>query len=194
MAPYTREDVWKWFKKYIPDVFVKRKFNFITIHYMYLIGWTIVGSVILYGIGGLAYIDSLFFASGSATQSGLNTVDVDLLYFGQQFVLYTIAMFCNPIMVHSFVVFTRLYWFEKRFKDIVQNARVVRKTRSKSRNTMNKEDPELGKPEHSVRGKPIEILRDTGHVIEQPLRDEKAQLNTNAESVSSSIQSKRDSD
>ena len=194
MAPYTREDVWKWFTKYIPDVFVKRKFNFITIHYMYLIGWTILGSVILYGIGDLAYIDSLFFASGSATQSGLNTVDVDLLYFGQQFVLYTMAMFCNPIVVHSFVVFIRLYWFERRFKDIVQNARLMRKTKSKSRNnTMNTEDPELGKPEHSVRGKNIEILRDTGHVIEQPLGDEKGKLHANAESVSSSDQTKRES-
>ena len=212
MAP-TREDVWKWLKNHIPDVFITRKFNFITIHYLYLIGWTILGSVILYAIGGLAYIDSLFFASGSATQSGLNTVDVDLLYFGQQFVLYTMAMFCNPIVVHSFVVFIRLYWFEKRFKDIVHSARIMRKSRSKSRNnTINREDPELGKPEHSVRGRKIEILRDTGHVIEQPLGDEneKLQMNTghvieqpqgdekdklhmNAESVSSSDHTKRDS-
>jgi Trk-type K+ transport system membrane component len=194
MAPYTREDVWKFFKEYIPDVFIKRRFNFITIHYMYLIGWTILGSVILYGIGGLAYIDSLFFASGAATQSGLNTVDLDLLYYGQQFILYTIAMFCNPIVVHSFVVFIRLYWFEKRFKDIVQSARLMRKTKSKSRNnTTNKEDPELGKPEHSVRGKKIEVLRDTGRVLEQPAGDDKGKLHANEESVTSSDQTNRDS-
>ena len=194
MAPYTKNEVWKWFKKYIPDVFVKRKFNFITIHYLYMIGWTILGSVILYGIGNLAYIDSLFFASGSATQSGLNTVDVDLLYFGQQFALYLIAMFCNPIVVHSFVVFVRLYWFEKRFEDIVQNARLMRKTRSKSRSsTMNREDLEVGKLQHNVRGRKIEILRDTGHVIEQPLGDEKGKLPTNTESLPSSDQTKRES-
>ena len=194
MAPYTREDVWKFFKEYIPDVFIKRRFNFITIHYMYLIGWTILGSVILYGIGGLAYIDSLFFASGAATQSGLNTVDLDLLYYGQQFILYTIAMFCNPIVVHSFVVFIRLYWFEKRFKDIVQSARLMRKTKSKSRNnTTNKEDPELGKPEHSVRGKKIEVLRDTGRVLEQPAGDDKGKLHANEESVTPSDQTNRDS-
>jgi Trk-type K+ transport system membrane component len=194
MAPYTREEIWKFFKKHIPDVFVKRKFNFITIHYMYLIGWTIIGSVMLYTIGGLPYIDSLFFASGSATQSGLNTVDVDLLYYGQQFVLYIIAMFCNPIVVHSFVVFIRLYWFEKRFKDIVQNANLMRKSKSKSRNnTMNKEDLELAKLEHSARGKTIEILRDTGHVIEQPPGDEKGKLSTGEESVTTSDQTERDS-
>ena len=195
MAPFTRDDAWNWLKKYIPDLFVKRKLNFITIHYLYLIGWTILGSVILYGIGGIAYIDSLFFASGSATQSGLNTIDVDLLHVGQQFVLYVMAMFCNPIVVHSFVVFIRLYWFEKRFKDIVQNARVMRKSKSKSRNnTINKADPELGKPEHSVRGRTIEILRATGHVIEQPVGDEKEDLDTTAESISSSDHTKRESD
>lgn len=194
MAPYTREDVWKFFKKHLPAVLVKRQFNFITIHYMYLIGWTIVGSVMLYVIGGMKYTDSLFFASGSATQSGLNTIDVDLLRFGQQFVLYTIAMFCNPIVVHSFVVFTRLYWFEKRFKDIVLNANIMRKSKSRSRNnTMNKDDPELGKPEHGVRGRAIEILRDTGHVIEPPAGDENGELHKNEESATSSEQMNRDS-
>jgi Trk-type K+ transport system membrane component len=194
MAPYTKEEVWKFFKTYIPDVFIKRRFNFITIHYLYLIGWTILGSVMLYAIGGLHYIDSLVFASGAATQSGLNTVDVDLLHSGQQFVLYIMAMFCNPIVVHSFVVFIRLYWFEKRFKDIVLSARLMRKTKSKSRNnTMNKDDPELGKLERSVRGRDIQILRDTGHVLEQQTDDEKGKLQTNAESVTSSDQTKRHS-
>jgi Trk-type K+ transport system membrane component len=194
MAPYTRKDVWTFFKKHIPDVFIKRRFNFITIHYMYLIGWTMLGSVMLYGIGGLAYIDSLFFSSGAATQSGLNTVDIDLLYYGQQFILYIMAMFCNPIVVHSFVVFIRLYWFEKRFKDIVQSARLLRKTKSKSRNnTMNIEDPELGKPEHSARGKKIEILRDTGRVLEQPADDDKGKLHAIEESATSSDHTKRDS-
>jgi hypothetical protein len=33
----------------------------------------IVGSILLYPAGGMDYIDALFFASGAATQSGLNT-------------------------------------------------------------------------------------------------------------------------
>jgi hypothetical protein len=39
----------------------------------YVIGMTLLGSVVLYGAGEIPYIDALFFASGSATQSGLNT-------------------------------------------------------------------------------------------------------------------------
>jgi ABC-type Co2+ transport system permease subunit len=32
-----------------------------------------IGSVIIFAVGGLRYIDALFFASGGATQAGLNT-------------------------------------------------------------------------------------------------------------------------
>ena len=39
----------------------------------YIISWTLIGSVIMYGNGRIPYIDALFFASGAATQSGLNT-------------------------------------------------------------------------------------------------------------------------
>lgn len=34
---------------------------------------TLIGSVIMYGSKNMSYTDALFFASGAATQSGLNT-------------------------------------------------------------------------------------------------------------------------
>ena len=40
---------------------------------LYIMSSAIVGSILLYPAGGLAYIDALFFASGASTQSGLNT-------------------------------------------------------------------------------------------------------------------------
>ena len=145
----------------IPDVFIKRRFNFITIHYLYMIGMSLLGSVIIYGIGDIHYIDALFFASGASTQSGLNTVDVNKIKFGQQFVLYFWAMLCNPIVINSFVVFVRLYWFEKRFEDIVKNSNNLRRTKSKHRiNTISKDDVEVGLP--GVAGRAIRVLRQTG--------------------------------
>src|SRR5205814_1052345 len=51
----------------------------------------------------------------------------------------------------------------------------------------------LGKPEHSVRGRAIEILRDTGRVIEPPAGNEKGELQKNEESATSSEQMNRDS-
>ncbi|KAF2196523.1 potassium transport protein TRK1/TRK2 [Delitschia confertaspora ATCC 74209] len=122
-------------KTYIPTRIsaLKPHLNFITIHYMYLVGWTLVGSIMLYPAGGMAYIDALFFASGSATQSGLNTIDVNNLHLYQQVVMMLIACVCNPIFINSFVVFVRLYWFEKRFQNLVQEARNFRRTRTRSR-------------------------------------------------------------
>jgi len=186
MSQFTGRQFWTWLQKYIPDVFLKGSFNFITIHYLYMIGWAILGSVILYSIGGMRYIDSLFFASGSATQSGLNTIDIDLLHTGQQFTLYMMAMVCNPIFVHSFVVFVRLYWFEKRFKSIARNARILRKSKSRSRNnTVNKDDPEAVRQEKSVRGQTISVLRNTGRILERSA-DETELVDAVAESVESS--------
>ena len=34
---------------------------------------TLIGSVIMYSAKNVDYVDALFFASGAATQSGLNT-------------------------------------------------------------------------------------------------------------------------
>ena len=163
MAFESWPEVWTWAKTQLPDLFVKRRFNFITIHYLYMIGMSILISVILYGQGGMAYIDALFFAAGACTQSGLNTVDVNKIHTGQQAALYVAAMFCNPIVIHSFVVFVRLYWFEKRFKDVVREARAIRRTKSRSKyGTTEKQDPELGRKETGVRGKAISVLRNTG--------------------------------
>jgi Trk-type K+ transport system membrane component len=87
---------------------------------------------------------------------GLNTVDMNTIFFGQQFTLFLVSMVTNPIFIHSSVVFVRLYMFEKRFKDIVRDARALRRTKSKSRTQPL--DPEA----QDLRGRAIKILRDTG--------------------------------
>ncbi|KIX99526.1 uncharacterized protein Z520_05102 [Fonsecaea multimorphosa CBS 102226] len=162
LISHLSRNFWDFCKRnIIPDVFIKRRFNFITIHYCYMIGMTILGSVIIYGIGGIAYIDALFFASGACTQSGLNTIDVNNLKVGQQFMLFFLAMLCNPIVVNSAVVFARLYWFEKRFEAVVKTSTAMRRTRSRQRTTtIGRDDPEPGLP--GVAGKAIRILRNTG--------------------------------
>lgn len=137
-------------------------------------GMALLLSVIIYAQGGMAYIDALFFASGACTQSGLNTVDVDLITTGQQTMLYLGGMLCNPIAIHSVVVFVRLYWFEKRFKDVVQASMSLRKSRSRN-NTMGKDDPEAAAQARGVNGQAIKILRDTGH-SERNRTNEKSEI------------------
>ncbi|CCU83015.1 potassium ion transporter [Blumeria hordei DH14] len=44
-------------------------FNFITLHYFLIIGMSLIGSVCIYSSKNIRYIDALFLASGSATQT-----------------------------------------------------------------------------------------------------------------------------
>ncbi|SPQ25969.1 2c00e388-04bd-4db8-8990-ee307c3bb16f [Thermothielavioides terrestris] len=132
-------------------------FNFITAHYFYIISLAMLGSVIVYGAGkgNIAYIDALFFTTGASTQAGLNTVDVNLLNTFQQVVLYLWPMMTNPITINSFVVFLRLYWFEKRFQHIVRESRLKRGTISKSKAGANFDGADA---ERGVNGRKITVM------------------------------------
>ncbi|KAI0446040.1 cation transport protein-domain-containing protein [Xylaria telfairii] len=156
----TRENLIKWAQALRPS-FISRHphFSFITLHYFWIIGWTIVGSILMYaaGHGQLAYIDALAFAAGANTQAGLNTVDLNLLNTFQQLVMYFCSLLSNPITIHSSVVFLRLYWFEKRFQHIVREARSRRVTISKSRS---KAHADIENAERGLNGRKINVVHD----------------------------------
>ncbi|KAI4282939.1 MAG: hypothetical protein L6R38_002558 [Xanthoria sp. 2 TBL-2021] len=157
-------DSWQWIKSCNPgSPLKKRHMNFITIHYIYILGLTIVGSILIFPAGNLDYTDALFFASGCATQSGLNTVDINKLNTYQQVVLYLITMIATPIFIHTFVVFIRLYWFERRFQHIAREARHLRHARTRSRTkTQVKNEVDTENEEKGVRGRSIVVLHKNG--------------------------------
>lgn len=124
----------------------------------WIMGMTIIGSILIYPAGGMAYIDALFFASGGCTQAGLNTIDVNSLNTYQQMILFFLPFLTNPIAINTFVVFLRLYWFEKRFQHIAKEAKRKRGTLSKSRSQMRGER-DIGNEEKGVNGRPITVLR-----------------------------------
>ncbi|CAG8108367.1 unnamed protein product [Penicillium olsonii] len=135
--------------------------NFIFLHYAYIISWAILGSIILYPSGNIRYIDALFQAAGAATQSGLNTVDLNGLRLYQQIFLYLITCLCTPIFIHSALVFIRLYWFEKRFQHVVRDARAMRRTRSRMDTvTEDRQSEDVNRAELGVSGRPIVVIRD----------------------------------
>ncbi|EEP79126.1 hypothetical protein UREG_03972 [Uncinocarpus reesii 1704] len=152
------------------------KFNFIFFHYTYILGVTIVGSIYLYPGGHLSYTDALFLAAGSATQSGLNTVDLNLISTYQQVGLWLGSMIANPIVIHSSVVFIRLRWFEKRFQHVVREAKMLRKTRTRTRSRAVPTDTDAAnRAEMGVRGRNITVLRNSegqalGRFIEENKR------------------------
>ncbi|KAL4747355.1 hypothetical protein BDW72DRAFT_183017 [Aspergillus terricola var. indicus] len=134
--------------------------NFILIHYIYIISISLVTSIIIYPGNDLAYIDALFFSAGAATQSGLNTVDFNLLQTYQQVILYFVSMLTTPIFINTALVFIRLYWFEKRFQHVVRDARALRTTRSRLRTiSEDKNSQSHGREEAGINGRPIVVLR-----------------------------------
>ncbi|KAK9351178.1 cation transport protein-domain-containing protein [Lipomyces doorenjongii] len=128
--------------------------RFIVFHAIFIMACTIIGSIMIYPGGNIKYIDALFLAAGASTQAGLNTVNLNDMTVWQQVVLYIIPAFTNPITISTFVVFLRLYWFEKAFKDIAQKSRLdhrLRKARS-----YGVDGPDI--ESNGVAGKPITIL------------------------------------
>lgn len=157
-------EIWRWLVSLVPGNLRHWRINYLMVHYMYLTGMGLLISIVLYGNGSfMPYIDALFFAVGSATQSGLNTIDVNNLETYQQAMCMIVASVTNPIFINTSVVFVRLYWFEKRFKHLVQEIRDKRRlkvpTISRTKSEMKGErDLEAA---HAVNGRPIKVLHET---------------------------------
>ncbi|KAJ5992130.1 hypothetical protein N7451_007854, partial [Penicillium sp. IBT 35674x] len=162
-------------KKRIP-ILNSLQLDFIFMHYTYIISWIILCSVILFAGGNIAYIDALFLSAGASTQSGLNTVNLNELYTYQQIVLCLITCLCTPIFIHGALVFIRLYWFEKRFQNVVRDARALRTTRSRMDTvSQGKNSQDVNRAELGVSGRSIVVLRNnSGDARESRLPDPSA--------------------
>jgi len=78
--------------------------------------------------------------------------------------MYIVASCCNPIFINTFVVFVRLYWFEKRFQNIVLEAQRFRRTRTRERSaTFSKSDapvnPDFSLEEKGIGSRKILVMR-----------------------------------
>ena len=103
------------------------------------------------------------------------------------------AMVATPIFINTFVVFVRLYWFERRFQHIVKEARTIRRTRSRSRTkTEARRDQGPERLERGVRGRSIVVLHKAD--IEQAEAAEKQDPTEDSESPSASNSSHGDAD
>lgn len=78
-----------------------------------------------------------------------------------------IACLCNPIIINTFVVFVRLYWFEKRFRGVARQAREFRRTRTltKSRSEA-KQNLDIENEERGIEGRRIKVLHDDDEILE----------------------------
>ncbi|KAL2062692.1 hypothetical protein VTL71DRAFT_5764 [Oculimacula yallundae] len=152
-------DIWGQVKSLKPSFISKTPhFNFITVHYFWIIGMAFFSSLCLFIRSDLKYIDALFLGSGAATQSGLNTVDINQLNTWQQMVVYIIPMVTNPITINSFVVFLRLYWFEKRFQHIARESTKNRRSMAKTITKAKTNERDVEEEERGVNGRSITVI------------------------------------
>lgn len=164
--------------------------NFIFIHYAYIITWAIVGSIVVFVGGGISYTDSLFLSVGAATQSGLNTRNLNELWTYQQIFLYWISMFTTPIFIHGGLILVRLYWFERRFQNVVREARAMRRTRSRMSVASEDKADDSSQAERGVGGRSIVVLRNNfgdarGSRLPDPVAHAMNESTTDADSPSS---------
>ncbi|KAI0849676.1 TrkH-domain-containing protein [Daldinia vernicosa] len=112
-------------RPYLPPV------NYITLHYAYFIGTTIVATLIFWGASAPKYSvgwwDSMFMVMSALTASGLNTVNVSQLTTFQQVELCVLMMIGSQVLISYVTIAFRKHIFEKRFEDIVKMEREKRK-------------------------------------------------------------------
>ncbi|KAJ0424492.1 cation transport protein-domain-containing protein [Aspergillus carlsbadensis] len=125
--------------------------NFIVLHYAYIIFLGLLGIVVFYPYGNVSAIDSYFFGASSSTESGLNPVDVKDLKTYQQLFIYFIPLVSNLGFVNILIIVVRLYWFEKRLKEIAPS--VLRPRPEQSDTTTTQYDQEA---------QPGEVGKETG--------------------------------
>lgn len=96
-----------------------------------------------------------------------------------------ITCICTPIFINTFVVFIRLYWFEKRFQSVVLEARSMRATRTRTLSRRKSEmkaehERQVGDEERAVGDRHIRIMRTgSGHAEGGVIEDEHAFQETN---------------
>lgn len=80
----------------------------------------------------------------------------------QQLALYFLGMLGNPITINSFVVFLRLYWFEKEFQEVAKKSNKARRTMSFARSFSKSKTHErdLDGEERGVGNRNITVLHD----------------------------------
>lgn len=112
-------------KPYLPPI------NYITLHYAYFIGTTIVGTLIFWGASvptySIGWWDSMFMVMSALTATGLNTVNLSQLTTFQQVELWILMMIGSQVLISYVTIAFRQHIFEKRFEDVVKMEREKRK-------------------------------------------------------------------
>lgn len=129
--------------------FSSRHIHFLQIHYLYILLIILVFSGLFYFPSGTAwaYIDALYMATTSCTNTGVNTIALSTMSTFQIMVLYFSSLAGSHILVSLVVVIVRKYYFNKRFREVVLFNK-ARKARELHRRRQNSLSSSTSKPNH----------------------------------------------
>ncbi|EQB56524.1 hypothetical protein CGLO_03467 [Colletotrichum gloeosporioides Cg-14] len=120
-APTPRSSPRSGIRSFLPPL------NFITLHYAYFIGTSLLASAVFYASsnprGSISYVDALFLVVSAITEAGLNTVNLSQMTVWQQVMLWLLIVVGSTIWVSIWTVLARKHVFEKRFREIVEAER-----------------------------------------------------------------------
>lgn len=109
------------------------RLNFYRSHLAYFIITILIVSCVLYGSSGsseddfkLRYIDALFMAASAMTNTGLNTVNLNVLTGYQQSVLFVLMLLGDLSTVSISVVVVRRLMFRRQIKDWLAHHKAAR--------------------------------------------------------------------
>jgi hypothetical protein len=95
---------------------------------------------------------------------------------------------CTPIFINTSVVFVRLYWFEKRFQNVVLEARSLRRTKTRSRTKSEARADQVrdvGQEEAGVGDRAIVVLRSANGLAKGKKIEDEAEFKLGIEHDSS---------
>ncbi|SAM09625.1 hypothetical protein [Absidia glauca] len=127
--------------------FTNRHIHFLQIHYFYILLIILVFSGLFYCPSGTswAYIDALYMATTSCTNTGVNTIPLSNMSTYQVMVLYFSSLAGSHILVSLVVVMVRKYYFNKRFREVVlfNKARKARELQRRRQNSITSNNSKL---------------------------------------------------
>ncbi|KAI8327508.1 cation transport protein-domain-containing protein [Blakeslea trispora] len=99
----------------------EERVHFLQLHYIYILLLALLASCCFYLETNThwSYIDALFMAITSVTNTGLATIDMSQLSYWQLIVMCFSSFLGSHIIISIIIVYTRRYYFSKRFEDIL---------------------------------------------------------------------------
>ncbi|KAL4955993.1 cation transport protein-domain-containing protein [Aspergillus filifer] len=98
-------------------------FDFLTLHYAYFIGVSLISSLIFWGTStdppkSVSYTDSLFMCISAITGAGLNSVEASTLSTVQQVIMFVLLLMGHAILISITVLHVRKRAFKHKFRGI----------------------------------------------------------------------------